>query len=148
MPLKPRKVSPGGAAEHSWLGDHFLGSSKGLQTGGKGTLQMQEVKETGKDHTCRCGVQHRLGGCGKASLVGGTEEIGKQVRRQRSKAGEQRPQEKEAKSLDTQHISHIQSEQGVSHDGTSPCHHDSSHPQWVEPYLNGYADLPMAVWTR
>ena len=35
-----------------------------------------------------------------------------------------------------QRISRIQSEQGVAHDSTSPCHHDSSHPQWVEPYLN------------
>ena len=101
-------VSPGGAAEHSWLGGHFLGSSEGLQTGSNGTLQMQEVKETGKDHPCRCGVKHWLGGCGKASLVGGTEEIGKQVRRQRSMAGEQRTQEKGEKSLDTQHISCIQ----------------------------------------
>lgn len=64
-----------------------------------------------KDHTCSCGVKHWLGGCGKASQVGGTEEIGKQVRRRyRSKAGEQRPQEKGAKSLDSQHISGIQTD--------------------------------------
>ena len=45
-------------------------------------------------------------GCGRGSLVGTAEEIGKQViRRRRSKAGEQRPQENRAKKpLDTQHV--------------------------------------------
>lgn len=33
------------------------------------------------------------------------------------------------------HILRIRTEQEVARDGTSPCHQDSSHPQWVEPYL-------------
>ena len=82
---------------YSWLGDHFPGSSEGLQMGSKGTPQMQEVTEkTGKDRTCSCGVKRQSGGCGEAGLMGGTEEIGKQVkRRYRSKAGEQRHRRRE-----------------------------------------------------
>ena len=52
-------------------------------------------------------------------------------------------QEKGAKSLDSQHLSGIPTNTSHVHRpnrrllvaGTSPRHHDSSHPQWAEPYL-------------